>query len=80
MTVTAGKPADATAIRPFTFETPEADLDHLRARLPADVDRAGHQPERHNDEVVRVLMSGGCRRAMFILEGGRLDRALSLRA
>jgi hypothetical protein len=27
--------ADATAIRPFTIETPEADLDDLRARIAA---------------------------------------------
>ena len=26
---------DATAIRPFTIETPEADLDDLRARIAA---------------------------------------------
>ena len=32
MAVTADKSADATAIRPFTIETPEADLDDLRAR------------------------------------------------
>ena len=54
--------------------------DHLRARLPADVDRARHQPERDNDDVVRVLMSRKWRRAMFIQEGGRLDHALSRRA
>jgi pimeloyl-ACP methyl ester carboxylesterase len=35
MTVTAEKSADATAIRPFTIETPEADLDDLRARIAA---------------------------------------------
>ena len=29
------KSADATAIRPFTIETPEADLDDLRARVAA---------------------------------------------
>jgi pimeloyl-ACP methyl ester carboxylesterase len=29
------KSADATAIRPFTIETPEADLDDLRARIAA---------------------------------------------
>jgi hypothetical protein len=31
----AEKSADATAIRPFTIETPEADLDDLRARIAA---------------------------------------------
>ena len=35
MAVTAEKSADATAIRPFTIETPEADLDDLRARIAA---------------------------------------------
>jgi hypothetical protein len=35
MAVTTAKPADATAIRPFTIETPEADLDDLRARIVA---------------------------------------------
>src|SRR2546423_4710757 len=35
MTVTAEKSAEATAIRPFTIETPEADLDDLRARVAA---------------------------------------------
>ena len=31
----AEKSADATAIRPFTIETPQADLDDLRARIVA---------------------------------------------
>src|ERR671919_2899954 len=35
MSVTAEKTADATAIRPFTGETPQADLDDLRARIVA---------------------------------------------
>src|SRR5215208_8448500 len=35
MSVTTEKAADATAIRPFTIETPEADLDDLRARIAA---------------------------------------------
>src|SRR3954467_1728701 len=35
MSVVAEKAADATAIRPFTIETPEADLDDLRARVVA---------------------------------------------
>ena len=35
MAVKAEKSADATAIRPFTIETPEADLDDLRARIAA---------------------------------------------
>jgi pimeloyl-ACP methyl ester carboxylesterase len=35
MTVRVEEPADATAIRPFTSETPEADLDDLRARIAA---------------------------------------------
>ena len=35
MAVQTGKTADATAIRPFTIETPEADLDGLRARIAA---------------------------------------------
>ena len=35
MSVTAEKPAGATAIRPFTFEVPQADLEDLRARILA---------------------------------------------
>jgi pimeloyl-ACP methyl ester carboxylesterase len=35
MAVTIERSADATAIRPFTIETPEADLDDLRARVVA---------------------------------------------
>src|SRR5438034_8696797 len=35
MSVTTEKPAEATAIRPFTIETPKADLDDLRARIAA---------------------------------------------
>jgi pimeloyl-ACP methyl ester carboxylesterase len=35
MSVTTEKPAEAQAIRPFTIETPEADLDDLRARIAA---------------------------------------------
>src|SRR6185437_7679247 len=35
MSVTVEKTADATAIRPFTIETLEADLDDLRARIAA---------------------------------------------
>ena len=35
MTVTVERSADATAIRPFTIETPEADLEDLRARIAA---------------------------------------------
>jgi pimeloyl-ACP methyl ester carboxylesterase len=35
MAVKAEKSADATAIRPFTIETPEADLDDLRRRIAA---------------------------------------------
>jgi hypothetical protein len=35
MSVKTEKTADATAIRPFTIETPEADLDDLRARIAA---------------------------------------------
>jgi pimeloyl-ACP methyl ester carboxylesterase len=35
MAVTTERSADATAIRPFTIETPEADLDDLRARIVA---------------------------------------------
>jgi hypothetical protein len=35
MSGTTEKTADATAIRPFTIETPEADLDDLRARIVA---------------------------------------------
>jgi pimeloyl-ACP methyl ester carboxylesterase len=35
MPVTMEKPAGATAIRPFTIETPEADLEALRARITA---------------------------------------------
>jgi pimeloyl-ACP methyl ester carboxylesterase len=35
MSVTTEKTADATAIRPFTFEVPEAELEELRARIAA---------------------------------------------
>ena len=35
MSVTTEKAAGATAIRPFTIETPEADLEDLRARIAA---------------------------------------------
>ena len=35
MSVMAENATDATAIRPFTIETPEADLDDLRARIAA---------------------------------------------
>ena len=35
MAVMTDKTADATAIRPFTIETPQADLDDLRARVAA---------------------------------------------
>jgi pimeloyl-ACP methyl ester carboxylesterase len=35
MPVATEKPAGATAIRPFTIETPEADLEELRARIAA---------------------------------------------
>jgi pimeloyl-ACP methyl ester carboxylesterase len=35
MSVKAEKATDATAIRPFTIETPEADLEDLRARIVA---------------------------------------------
>jgi pimeloyl-ACP methyl ester carboxylesterase len=35
MPATLEKPAGATAIRPFTFEAPEADLEALRARIAA---------------------------------------------
>jgi pimeloyl-ACP methyl ester carboxylesterase len=35
MSVTTEKSAEATAIRPFTIETPKADLDDLRARIAA---------------------------------------------
>jgi pimeloyl-ACP methyl ester carboxylesterase len=35
MSVVAEKSTDATAIRPFTGETPQADLDDLRARIEA---------------------------------------------
>ena len=35
MSVTTEKSADATAIRPFTIEIPEADLEDLRARIAA---------------------------------------------
>jgi pimeloyl-ACP methyl ester carboxylesterase len=35
MAVTTAKSADATAIRPFTIETPEDELDDLRARIAA---------------------------------------------
>src|SRR6266480_4757751 len=35
MSVTTEKSAEATAIRPFTIETPKADLDNLRARIAA---------------------------------------------
>src|SRR5690242_21852274 len=35
MTVVTGTPADTAAIRPFTFEAADADLDELRARIAA---------------------------------------------
>src|SRR3954451_14627942 len=35
MAVTVDRPADTTAIRPFTIEIPQADLDDLRTRLAA---------------------------------------------
>ena len=35
MSVTTERPAEATAIRPFTFEASEADLEDLRARIAA---------------------------------------------
>jgi hypothetical protein len=35
MSVTTGKSTDASAIRPFTIEVPEADLADLRARIAA---------------------------------------------
>src|SRR3954447_156663 len=35
MTVTTERPADAVAIRPFTVEIPQADLEDLRARIAA---------------------------------------------
>ncbi|MGZ6642859.1 MAG: epoxide hydrolase N-terminal domain-containing protein, partial [Solirubrobacteraceae bacterium] len=35
MAVTTETPLEATAIRPFTIETPEADLEDLRARVAA---------------------------------------------
>jgi pimeloyl-ACP methyl ester carboxylesterase len=35
MTVATAKPPSATAIRPFTIETPEAELEDLRARIAA---------------------------------------------
>src|SRR4051794_32351044 len=35
MAVVAEKPARDTAVRPFRIETPEADLDDLRARIVA---------------------------------------------
>src|SRR5438067_1298062 len=35
MTVMAEKSADAAAIRPFTIDVPEADLEDLRARIAA---------------------------------------------
>jgi pimeloyl-ACP methyl ester carboxylesterase len=41
MAVTTAKPATAPAIRPFTIETPEADLEDLRARI-----RATRWPEK----------------------------------
>ncbi len=35
MTVTTERPADAVAIRPFTIEIPEKELEDLRARIAA---------------------------------------------
>ena len=35
MAVTVERSADTTAIRPFTIEIPEADLEDLRARIAA---------------------------------------------
>ena len=36
MAVMTEKPAGDTTIRPFTFETPQADLEDLRARIARD--------------------------------------------
>src|SRR3954464_14839235 len=41
MPVTTDRPAEATAIRPFTIDVPEADLEDLRARIAAT-----HWPEK----------------------------------
>jgi hypothetical protein len=41
MDVTTEEPAGATAIRPFRFEAPEAELEELRARI-----RATRWPEK----------------------------------
>jgi hypothetical protein len=35
MAVTTQQPADATAIRPFTIELPDAEIEELRARIAA---------------------------------------------
>ena len=35
MAVTTARSADATAIRPFTIDIPEGDLEDLRARIAA---------------------------------------------
>ncbi|HYH60527.1 MAG TPA: epoxide hydrolase N-terminal domain-containing protein, partial [Solirubrobacterales bacterium] len=35
MSVITTEPAELTAIRPFTIETPQADLDDLRTRIEA---------------------------------------------
>ena len=45
MTTATAKPAAAPAIRPFTIETPEADLEELRARI-----RATRWPEKETVE------------------------------
>jgi pimeloyl-ACP methyl ester carboxylesterase len=45
MAVKAEKSADAAAIRPFTIETPEADLEDLRARIAAT-----RWPDEETDE------------------------------
>src|SRR3954452_2002829 len=61
MAVMAEKTADATAIRPFTIDTPEADLDDLRARI-----RATRWPEK---ETVDDLSQGPSLATMQALAG-----------
>ena len=68
MSVMAEKSADATAIRPFTIETPESDLDDLRARIVATrfpeqetVDDISQGPQLAMMQALHALLGGGVR-------------------
>ena len=59
MTVVTGAPADVAAIRPFTFEAAEADLEDLRRRIAA-MRWPQKEPVPRNSTAIR---SCGARRA-----------------